>query len=67
MAQEEEIAKLADLLDVDSVTPETPLDTLQWDSMAMLGVISWGRMRGKKITGDMLKQMKTVADVLAVV
>ena len=67
MAYEEELVKLADLLDVDSLTPETSLDRLQWDSMAMLGVIAWARTRGKKITGDMIKQMKTVADILAAV
>lgn len=65
--QNEDIKKLEDLLDADSLTPETSLDSLQWDSMAMLGVIAWARTRGKKVSGDMIKQMKTVADILAVV
>ena len=67
MTQEEELAKLADLLDVDELTPEKTLNTLPWDSMAMLGVIAWARSNGVKITGDMLKQMRTVEDVLTAV
>ncbi len=67
MTQEEELAKLADLFDVDELTPETTLDALPWDSMAMLGVIAWARSNGVKITGDVLKQMRTVEDVLSAV
>lgn len=62
---EELLKKLAETFDVDKVAPEMSLDELSWDSMAMLGVIAIGRTRGKKITADMLKNMKTVADVIA--
>lgn len=62
---DELLQKLAVTLDVDRVTPDTSLEDLAWDSMAMLGVIALGRTRGKKITGDMLKGMKTVADIIA--
>ena len=63
----EKIEKLADALDWDlsAVTPETYLDTLQWDSMAMLTVIALARASGKTIKGDDLRKMVTVADVVA--
>lgn len=62
---DELMKKLAITFDVAEVTPDMPLDELSWDSMAMLGVIALGRTRGKKITADMLKEMKTVGDVIA--
>lgn len=65
----EKIEKLADALDwdVSNVTPETHLDTLQWDSMAMLTVVALARANGKVVKGDDLKKMVTVADVVAAI
>lgn len=65
----EKIEKLADALDwdVSNVTPETHLDTLQWDSMAMLTVVALARANGKVVKGDDLKKMVTVADVIAAI
>lgn len=65
----EKIEKLADALDwdVSNVMPETHLDTLQWDSMAMLTVIALARANGKVVKGDDLKKMMTVADVIAAI
>ena len=65
----EKMEKLADALDwdVSNVTPETHLDTLQWDSMAMLTVIALARANGKVVKGDDLKKMVTVADVIAAI
>ena len=50
----EKIEKLADALDwdVSNVTPETHLDTLQWDSMAMLTIVAVARANGKVVKGD---------------
>lgn len=65
----EKIEKLAGALDWDSskILPETDLDTLEWDSMAMLTVIALARAAGKKVSGAEVREMKTVADVLAVI
>lgn len=65
----EKIEKLADALDwdVSNVTPETHLDTLQWDSMAMLTIVAVARANGKVVKGDDLKKMVTVADVIAAI
>lgn len=62
---DELLQKLAVTFDVDEVEPEQELAGLNWDSMAMLGVIALGRSRGKKITADQLKRMVTIADVVA--
>ena len=65
----EQIEKLAEALDWNAaaITPETHLDTLQWDSMAMLTVIALARTNGKVVKGADLKAMVTVADVLAAI
>ena len=62
----EKIEKLSEALewDVSKITLETNLDTLQWDSMAMLTVIAIARTNGKVVKGDDLKKMVTVADVI---
>lgn len=65
----EKIEKLADALDWDAsnVTLETHLDTLQWDSMAMLTVVALARANGKIVKGEDLRKMVTVADVIAAI
>lgn len=58
--------ELAEALDWDisSITPETPLDSVQWDSMAMLTLIAMARVRGVTVTGDRVRAMKTVGDAM---
>lgn len=65
----EKIEKLADALDwdVSTIAPETRLDELQWDSMAMLTVISLARIGGKTVSGAQLREMETVGDVIAAI
>ena len=62
----ENIDKLAGALDWEpnGITADTPLDTLGWDSMAMLTVIALARTAGKKVSGAEVRAMKTVGDVL---
>ena len=56
MTQEEKIGLLEEMFEADAGTiqPETALDTLQWDSMAMLSLIALVNEKfGKKTcTGD---------------
>lgn len=69
MTQEEKVEALAEILDCDSgeLKPEVSLDTLQWDSMAMLGVIAMVKARfNKKLLGSEIRAFRTVGDVLAV-
>lgn len=48
------------------LTPETRLDTMSWDSMAMLAVMSASQMAGHSLDGDQIRSFETVADLLAV-
>lgn len=59
---------VADIFDVDAadIAPGTRLDTLAWDSMAMLSVMALARAGGRAVTGDEIRGMETVADILAV-
>lgn len=69
MTQEEKISALAELFEVDeaSLAPERALDTLNWDSMAMLSVIALVKTQfNKKLTGAELRTYKTVQDLLNV-
>lgn len=67
MSDQDKIERLADILDADAaeMTLATELDSLNWDSMAMLGVIALARTNGKAVTGAQVRGFKTVGDVLA--
>jgi len=67
MTQEDAIAGLEEIFEVEPGTlkPDTPLDSLAWDSMAMLSVIAFANERsGKRITGAQIKGFKTIGDIL---
>ena len=64
----EKLMKLEELLDVDEGTlePEAALEEIEdWDSMAHLSLILLlDEEYGKKITGDEIRALKTVQDIL---
>lgn len=68
MTQEEKIALLADMLEVESsaLKPETTLDSIEeYDSMAKLSlIVLMDDECGKKLTGEQIRAFKTVKDVL---
>ena len=67
MEQQDKLELLAEILDceVGALTPETMLDTVGWDSMAMLSVIAVVKARfGTRIAGSELRSFKTVGDLL---
>jgi len=62
----EKIEQVADILDQEagSLTPETRLDEIGWDSMGMLGVIALAKQHGKAVTGAQIRAFSTVGDIL---
>lgn len=66
---EEKIEMLADALEWEAskVSPQTPLDELGWDSMSMMTVIAVARAAGKMISGDQIRAMVKVGDILAAI
>ena len=68
MTQEEKIALLEDMLelDVNTLTPETVLtDIEEYDSMAKLSlIVLMDEECGKKLTGEQIRTFKKVQDVL---
>ncbi len=68
MNDQEKLDAIADLFDVEptEITPETELETLEWDSMAMLGVIALAKTNGKSVAGATIREMETVADIMNV-
>lgn len=69
MEQEEKLEALAEIFDCDAgeLKPETQLDTLEWDSMAMLSVIAMVKVRfDKKLPGAEIRSFKTIQDILNV-
>lgn len=60
----EALAEIFDC-DVSELTPDRALETLRWDSMAMLGVIVLARTRGVTLSGATVRSLVTVADILA--
>ena len=69
MTQEEKIALLEDMLELDANTlsPETDLkDIEEYDSMAKFSLIALtDEDCGKKLTGEQIREFKTVGDILA--
>ena len=68
MTQEDAIAGLEEIFEVEPGTlkPDTPLDSLAWDSMAMLSVIALlSEKFGKRVTGAQVKGFQTIGDILA--
>ena len=69
MTNEEKMEQLEELFEVEhgKINEATDLDTLAWDSMAMLSVIAIVNEHfGKKLSGAQLKGFKTVGDILNV-
>lgn len=68
MTQEEKIALLEDMLELDAntLTPETVLAEVdEYDSMAKLSlIVLMDEECGKKLTGEQIRAFKTVQDVL---
>ena len=64
----DKLEAIADIFDVDpsEITPETALETLSWDSMAMLSTIALAKAQGKSVSGETIRGMKTVSDIMAV-
>ena len=69
MTQPEKIAALEEMFEANAgaIAPETALNKLPWDSMAMLSLIALVNEKfGKRLDGSQLKSFKTVSDILAV-
>ena len=68
MTKEEKIALLEDMLELDGGTlkPETELDGIdEYDSMAKLSlIVLMDDECGKKLTGEQIREFKTVQDIL---
>lgn len=68
MTQEEKIALLEDMLELDngSLNPETALAEIdEYDSMAKLSlIVLMDDEFSKKLTGEQIREFKTVQDIL---
>ena len=68
MTQEEKLALLEDMLELDGGTlkPETELNSIdEYDSMAKLSlIVLMDDEFGKKLNGEQIRAFKTVQDIL---
>lgn len=68
MTQEEKIALLEEMLELDggTLTPETELNSIdEYDSMAKLSlIVLMDDECGKKLTGEQIREFKTVQNIL---
>lgn len=67
MTDEKKLELLADILDcdVEDLTPETELSSLEWDSVAVLSFIAMmDEEFGKAVKGAEIKQLVTIQDAL---
>lgn len=66
MSNEEKQEALVEVFENPAIKVDTRLDEIGWDSMAMLSVMAIARQNGKSITGAQMREMVTIADILAV-
>ena len=69
MTEQEKLEILAEIFDCDvaELSPNTRLDEVGWDSMAMLSVIAMAKTRfDRKVSGAEIRGFTTVQDVFAV-
>ena len=70
MTTQEKLVALEDIMELDEGTlkPETSLDDIEeWDSLSALSfVVLLGDEFGRKITGQQIRDSKTVQDLLDV-
>ena len=64
MNDEQKLEALYEVFETEELTPETRLDTLNWDSMAMLSVMATVKNNGKSISGQAIRDMVTIGDIL---
>lgn len=68
MTQEEKIALLEDMLELDTntLTPDIELSSIdEYDSMAKLSlIVLMDEECNKKLTGEQIREFKIVADIL---
>lgn len=68
MTKEEKLEALAEVFDCNagSLAEDTQLDTIGWDSMAMLSVIALVKAKfDKKLPGSEIRAFETVGDIMA--
>ena len=69
MTQEEKIALLEDMLELDngSLKPETELSSIdEYDSMSKLSlIVLMDEEFGKKLTGEQIREFKNVEDIIS--
>ncbi len=70
MTNQEKMNALEEIMELDEGTlkPEDALDSYpEWDSVTILSLISWmDETYGKTVSGEDFKNLKTVADVIAI-
>lgn len=69
MELNDKLEALAEIFDCDAgeLKPETALDTLAWDSMAMLSLIALVKAKfDKKLPGAEIRAFTTIQDILNV-
>ena len=64
MNDEQKLEALYEVFETEELTPETRLDTINWDSMAMLSVMAIVKNNGKSISGQAIRDMVTIGDIL---
>lgn len=66
MTTGEKLESLGEVFENPKITPETRLDEIDWDSMAMLSVMAVVKNNGKNVTGQQLREARTISDLMAI-
>ena len=69
MSEQEKLEALAEIFERDAgeLKADTQLDTIGWDSMAMLSVIAMVKARfDKRISGAEIRAFRTISDIMSI-
>ena len=67
MTEQEKLEKLYEIFEDDTITSETKLDTVRWDSMIMMSVALVAMENGHDANVPMLRKLTTVGEIMALI
>jgi len=67
MTDQEKMEKLYEIFENESITPETRLADIRWDSMIMMSIALVAMENGHETNVPMLRKLNTVGEVLSLI
>lgn len=67
MTEQEKLEKLYEIFEDESITPQTKLTDVRWDSMIMMSIALVAMENGHEANVPMLRKLGTVGEVMSLI